>query len=580
MSKPVDRPEDAQDRLSRIESLTDTGLAHVEMDTLLRQLLDRVRELLDADSAMVLMHDNAESVLVPTAVSGLNEDVDEAVRVPVGRGFAGSIAAQKRPIVLDRVDETTVLNRSLWEQGLRTLLGVPMLAEGNVVGVLHVGSLTKRRFTDYDAHLLQVAADRIALATQAVRSRAERAAAAALQRSLMPARLPAVPGAVLAARYLPGGVNGVGGDWYDVFTLPSGRLGVVIGDIVGQGLPAAVIMGRLRSALRAYALEFDDPAVVLEKLDRKVTHFEPDAMATVTYAIFDPRTHRLALSLAGHPPPVYRRPDHPAAVLDVHADLPIGARLASRHRRAHTVEVAPGGVVCFYTDGLVERRDAPVDEGLARLCDAIDPAPADAVCATVMHKLLAGEDPGDDIAVVVLSRDAEITSPRVRPSDSGNRNGETYGDLDAVMSYRDEPLTELDDDPPSLPMVTMRVPARADQLTPARRALTAWARGHSFPSDVVRSIELASYEAMANVAQHAYRNGDGELRLSATAHPDWLHIAVVDQGEWRDHDDESGGGMGLALIRSLADHADVDTNDSGTTVSMTWVRPDAHQPVG
>jgi serine phosphatase RsbU (regulator of sigma subunit) len=353
---------------------------------MLRELVDRVRELLAADSAVVLMHDTATGMLVPTAMSGLTDEVDETVRVPIGQGFAGVVAARKGPVVRD------------------TLLGVPMLAEGDVVGVLHVGSAAARTFTEDDVHLLQVAADRIALATQAASSRAERAAATALQRSLLPGRLPVVPDATLAARYLPGGVTGVGGDWYDVFTLPSGRLGVVIGDVVGHGLRAAVVMGRLRSVVRAYALDTEDPAVVLEKLDRKVRYFEPGAMATVAYAVYDPRTHRLEVSLAGHPPPVYCRPGVPGVLLDVDVDLPVGSDLPPRSRRVSRLDVEPGGVVCCYTDGLVERRDATIDDGLGQLCCAMTIGPAEVVCAGVMDELLGGRDPRDDIAVVVLSR--------------------------------------------------------------------------------------------------------------------------------------------------------------------------------
>ncbi|MPY82589.1 MAG: SpoIIE family protein phosphatase [Actinophytocola sp.] len=207
------------------------------------------------------------------------------------------------------------------------------------------------------------------------------------------------------ARYVPGGDEGIGGDWYDVFTLPSGRLAVVIGDVVGHRLPAAVIMGRMRSALRAYALDVEDPAVVLEKLDRKMNHFEPNAMATVAYAILDPSTHHLEISLAGHPPPVHVAPQRPAAVLDGPVDPPIGANLTTRRRRTCRLEVAPDGVVCLYTDGLIERRDTPVDDGLNRLCGAIAAGEAaNDVCNTVMHKLLAGHDPSDDVALVVLRR--------------------------------------------------------------------------------------------------------------------------------------------------------------------------------
>ncbi len=403
MAHPVGQPGEAEDQLRRIEHITDAALAHVDLEDLLEELLERVRDLLDADSAVILMQDTDGGVLVPTAARGLTYDVREAARVPIGRGFAGAVAARKRPLALDRVDETTVVNPMLWQQGLNSLLGVPMLAEGRVVGVLHVGSMAQRPFTEDDVRLLQVAADRIALATQATTSRTERAAAAALQRSLMPSRLPEVPGVALAARYVPGGDASIGGDWYDVFMLPSGRLGLVIGDVVGHGLRSAVIMGRMRSAVRAYALETEDPAVVLEKLDRKMKHFEPGAMATVAYAIVDPASHEIEVSLAGHPPPIHALPGRPAALLDVPADLPIGVTLASRSRRTSRVDVGADGVLCCYTDGLVERRGAPIDDGLDRLCGAVNVGtPAEDVCGSIMKELLAGYVPTDDVALVVL----------------------------------------------------------------------------------------------------------------------------------------------------------------------------------
>jgi len=123
---------------------------------------------------------------------------------------------------------------------------------------------------------------------QSLRSGENQAAAIALQRSLVPSALPAVRGAEIAARYVPGSGR-VGGDWYDVLGLPSGALGLVVGDVAGSGLSAAVIMGRMRSALRAYALKFPGPAEVLGKLDRKMQYFEQgDVMATVSYAVLDP----------------------------------------------------------------------------------------------------------------------------------------------------------------------------------------------------------------------------------------------------------------------------------------------------
>src|ERR1700728_3186637 len=203
------------------------------------------------------------------------------------------------------------------------MMGAPLVAGGRVIGVLHVGSLDRREFTSQDTELLQMAADRAAVAVQSMMAQTDRIAATALQRSLLPSALPSVDGAEMAAGYVPGsGV--VGGDWYDVFSLPTGELCMVIGDVAGSGLHAAVIMGRMRSALRAYALESNDPAEVLSGLDRKMQHFEPDALATVLYAVFDRSLDQMRVSLAGHFPPVIARPGQPAVFLHRWADRATG----------------------------------------------------------------------------------------------------------------------------------------------------------------------------------------------------------------------------------------------------------------
>ena len=305
---PLSPPPEAEDKLRDIRSITDAALSYLDADEFLTELLSRVKETLDADTAAVLLLDRSARQLVATAASGLEEEVRQGVRLPVGQGFAGRIAAEARPITLDHVDHGNVLNPILLEKGIRSLIGVPLLVNGAVIGVLHVGSIGSRVFTGDDTALLQMAADRAALAVQSLRSRDDRAAATALQQSLLPPELPAVPGVEIAARYVPGDGR-VGGDWYDVFTLPSGELCVVMGDVAGSGLEAAVIMGRMRSALRAYALETRDPAEVLSRLDRKIQHFEPAAMATVSYAVLEPATGHMHISAAGHFPPVAAAPD-------------------------------------------------------------------------------------------------------------------------------------------------------------------------------------------------------------------------------------------------------------------------------
>ena len=390
-------------RLRDIQSITDAALSRLDDQDFLVELLERVRAVLRADTAAVLLLDHSSGTLIATAAAGLEEEVRQGVRIPVGRGFAGRIAVERRPVILDHVDHSTVLNPILMAKGIRALLGVPMVAGGSVIGVMHVGSLTPREFTPDDVDLLQLAADRAATAVQSLAARADRIAVAALQQSLLPAALPPISGAQLAARYVPGrGV--VGGDWYDVFTLPSGELCVVIGDVAGSGLPAAVIMGRMRSALRAYALRSADPAKVLDRLDRKIQYFEPGAMATVAYAVFDRSLDRAHIASAGHLAPVFATPGQPAALADVAGGLMIGVDACMR-RRATTVKVPPGALLCFYTDGLVERPEVPLDEGLAKLCQAVTAEPPETVCASVMAAMVGMESARDDIALLVFRRE-------------------------------------------------------------------------------------------------------------------------------------------------------------------------------
>jgi serine phosphatase RsbU (regulator of sigma subunit) len=397
------QPAAAVEKLRRIESVTDVALAHLDVPDLLDELLVRVRDSLDADTAAVLVIDGVTGDLVATAAAGLEEEVRQGVRIPMGAGFAGRIAAQVAPVVLDDVDHADVYNPILRRKGIRSLVGAPLVAEGRVVGVIHVGTLSTRRFDDEDVDFLQMVADRVALAVEARRSSVDRAAAAALQRSLIPTRLPPVPGLELAARYLPA-VGGVGGDWYDVFGLPGGQFGVVMGDVVGRGLGAAVVMGRLRNALRAYALEATEPAGVLERLDRMVQHFEPGQMTTVLYGVVDTGRATIEVSSAGHPLPVTASPDSGPAVIEATVDLPLGVSV-ERARHATTVDMPPGGVLAMFTDGLVERRGEVLDAGFDRLCEALDIESAELTCQAAVDALIPDTGWSDDAALLVIRRE-------------------------------------------------------------------------------------------------------------------------------------------------------------------------------
>ena len=398
-------PVPIEERLRAIQSITDVALSRLDDEELLAELLERTRDALQADTAAVLLLDFSSGQLIATAAAGLEEEVKQGVRIPVGRGFAGRIAAEHRPVILDHVDHTTVLNPILWAKGIQSMMGVPMVAGGKVIGVLHVGSLTPRQFTGHDTELLQLAADRAAAAVQSMTAQSDRVAVAALQRSLVPSALPAVAGMEMAARYIPGS-GAVGGDWYDVFILPAGHVCVTVGDVAGSGLNAAVIMGRMRSALRAYALETADPAEVLGRLDRKMQHFEPDALATVLYAVIEPGLDQMHVALAGHFPPVIARPGQPAELADVQTGALIGV-VPRAQRPVTTVAIPRGTLLCFFTDGLVERPGEVIDEGVDRLCRAMTAQPPEVACAAVMGALVGSEPARDDIAMLMIRRHAE-----------------------------------------------------------------------------------------------------------------------------------------------------------------------------
>ncbi|TNC29687.1 ATP-binding SpoIIE family protein phosphatase [Amycolatopsis alkalitolerans] len=480
-------------------------------------LLHRVCQELRVDTVVVLLLAPGGRELVASAAVGIELEVRHGVRIPVGQGFAGRVAAERRPVTLDRVDGTTVFNKLLWEKGIQSLLGVPILAGGEVVGVLHVGSLTPREFTQEDVEALQAAAQSYALSIRLQQAQA----ATALQRSLLPANLPEIPSLDFAARYVPGGHSNFAGDWYDVFSLPNGCLGIVIGDVVGHDLPAAVVMGRVRSALRAYALETTDPADVLTRLDRKLQHFEPGMMATVLYGTLDPGFDRLHLSSAGHLAPVLARRGAPAEFAQLTVDPPIGT---VREPRRHTTSVAlpPGTVACFYTDGLVERRHAPIEAGLELLRSTVAEGPAEEVCTGVMSALIGDHVPGDDVALLAVRREAEI------------------GAMEIAVSAVPESLKDI------------------------RSAMRRWLSSTGIGGDVGGDLLLAAGEACTNSVEHAYGPAGGDVRVRLERLRGEVVITVRDSGRWRPARGKNRG-RGLTLMGKCGD-VHVERGTEGTTV--------------
>ena len=516
------------ERLRRIEAITDAALMHLDVQDLLVELLERVREIFEVDTAAVLLLEKGADDLVVTATSGIEQETRQRIRVPMGKGFAGRIAAEAAPVLIDDASNSEFLTPLLRERGIQTLIGVPLVSESRVIGVLQVGSLTARAFEPVDIEFLQLVADRVALAIEARRSNVERAAAVALQRSLIPDRLPSVPGLELAGRYLPAGAGGVGGDWYDVFTLPSGRVGVVMGDVLGRGLPAAVVMGRLRSALRAYALDTIEPGHVLERLDRKLQHFEAGQMTTVLYAVLDAELTGLQVSSAGHPLPMVSTQDGEVMTVDAPVDPPLGVD-SGVHRRTTTIPFAAGTMLALFTDGLIERRDEPIPEGLARLRAALREGTAEQRCACAVSTMLGDTDPPDDVAVLVLHREDD---------------GDT-------------------------PPLHLRVPATATSLGRVRAALRRWLARVGVTDKRTFDVLLSVGEAAANVVAHAYGPGGGAIAIEVSSSGGVVLATVGDTGTWRKPRGENRG-RGITIMERCADEMTVNTTDSGTEVRLSF----------
>jgi sigma-B regulation protein RsbU (phosphoserine phosphatase) len=386
------------------------------------ELLEQARAGAAADEAALLLLDTSGTMLVPVAALGLDRPAQAGFRVPVGAGFAGRVVATGRPVMLAEVTPESVLNPALHRAGIKSLLGVPVSGPSGPLGVVHVGSVTPRVFTEQDTARLESLAGEVAVEVLRRRASEEHIAALSLQRSLLPTA-PQVEGLDVAARYIPADGD-LGGDWYDVFRLPGDRIGIVMGDVAGHGLSAAVIMGRLRSALRAYALEHADPAEVLRLLDMKISYFEEGAVATVLYAVADLPYSRFMVSSAGHLPPYLVSADGSASATEVTPDPPLGVRSfrdSPWPRHAVSVELPAGASLCMFTDGLVERRppagnpgDDQLSEGLTRLVAALRPGDAEAACDAILDELVGDVITEDDIAVLVLRRQADRTRPLPR----------------------------------------------------------------------------------------------------------------------------------------------------------------------
>jgi GAF domain-containing protein/anti-sigma regulatory factor (Ser/Thr protein kinase) len=516
--------ERATERLQALQQITDAALAYLPEDELLRELLYRTSAILHSDTAAILLLEPNGEYLRARAARGIEEEVEQGVRLPLGRGFAGRIAAERRAIAIADVDHADILNPILREKGIRSLLGVPLLVEGRVLGVLHVGTLTPREFTREDADLLQLAADRAALAIEQALLYQQRRVAEAVQRRLLPAELGGIPGVELAGRYLPASGESLGGDWYDAFMLGGGQIVVAVGDVVGHGLGAAAIMAQLRTALRAYAADGHSPADTVERVNRMMWQLGPTAMTTLAVVVIHTLGESLEVVIAGHPPPLVIAPDGTAEYLPLQGGLALGAApLVTYKSDRHPFPA--GSAVLLYTDGLVESRGRSIDDGLEQLrALATGAGDLEALCTKLTQQMVPDPQP-DDIA---------IAAARV---------------------------------PAVADRLVARWPAEKQALASVRQVLRRWLLAHGASEDETFDITVASQEACANAVEHAYGPGRRSFSLEATIEGDRVRVAVRDDGRWRTPRGTNRG-RGLPLMRALMETVDVRQAEAGTVVVL------------
>jgi anti-sigma regulatory factor (Ser/Thr protein kinase) len=355
----------------------------------------------------------------------------------------------------------------------------------------------------------------------------QRTVSETLQQSLLPERLPEIPGFSTAARYVPGGPDvDIGGDWYDVIQLPGAAIGLALGDVVGRGERAAALMGQLRNAVRAYAFEGRSPAQIMDRVNGLLLDGSSDYMATLIFGILDAETGNFCFVNAGHPPPLLLTSPTEARFLDNGNGPPVGSLPTARYTES-TTQLSPGATLLLYTDGLVEDRTTPLDEGLQRLCDAAIGGPTDleAFCSHVMRRVVGTMPCDDDVAMLAVQ------------------------------------LLPLGD------RLHVRVPAQPGALAPLRATLRRWLLRAGATELEAYELLTACGEAATNAIRHASGPLRSEFELEAAIVEDGVEIRVRDHGSWRERRGDVGG-RGLPIIEAYVDELTITPSPTGTEVRM------------
>ncbi|MDQ6944138.1 MAG: SpoIIE family protein phosphatase [Candidatus Eremiobacteraeota bacterium] len=461
--------------------------------------------------------------------------------------YAQTLAAVGRLIVPEFADGFSV---EVDEGEIRTTLAragrvgrdandFDLVARGKQLGVMRVCGAGASSDEESGLDLWSELALRVAVSVDAAQVYArEHHVADTLQRALLPERLPVDDRLAFDAAYLPGAQEAiVGGDWYDAFRLPDGRIAFSIGDVAGHGLRAAIVMGEVRQAFRAAALNPNSPSLVLERANTIVNMRANPVMVTAMFGIVDPRDGTVTYASAGHPAPLLALPCGVVSLLPKDG-VPLGI-VDAIGATDWTFTLPPGALFTAYTDGLIEySRD--VIEGEDQLLAAaregavrIDAEPARAL----LRRIFANRENTDDVATLTIA--------------SADGPSRTFAFTFSAL-------------PMAVPLV--------------RRSLERFARSVGIDDDGRFSLLTAVGEAVANAVEHAYLGPPGLVRVHAHAGDESLVVTVEDDGKWKPAQRRDERGRGLPLMRALMDGVEIRTLQARTEVRLIMGLSDRRIP--
>ncbi|MEV0683056.1 SpoIIE family protein phosphatase [Nocardia sp. NPDC050378] len=543
--RDVTAEHDAQARDQAASRLATAVGAATSMVEVLAVGLDELRRTMGARTALVAVWPSrtgrpdlyscgesptaAQAPPEPEFVSANSRFVATPVQQPSSRGEAPVVLDEQTNELLDRARRQSArgLSAITGDEGGVDAVVAPLGETGDAALWVRFGA--PRAVSAADWALYSLLVGHLSVALQRARNFDQaRATSLTLQRAMLgPIELPPR----FSVHYEPAlPPLEIGGDWYDVVPLRDGTIGVVVGDCVGRGLSAAVVMGQLRTAARALLLRGAGPAQLLAELDAVAARIPGAMCTTVCAAVLDPERGVVRYSNAGHMPPILAAPGGPGRILEGGRAVPL-ATFDTPRRPEATTALPAGSSLVLFTDGLVEQRGYDIEEGFVKIADVLSET--------------GGALPRD-VADAVLSR---LCPPA------------GYDDDVAMVVYRQPPEPLYVD-----------IPAAAVELTGLRRTLYRWFATAAVPHDLAADLVAAANEACSNSVEHAYRDTEpGRVVLTATCEGDRVVIEVTDTGRWVPTPTDPGyRGRGVEMMRVLTEDLEFTHDEKGTRVRM-WV---------